>query len=215
MELKTRAEGIFHRFVATGSVGEGASRTEKLGMMDRMNALGGDVYEAIFQQDNNPALDQDPTSGSMRGDAGKLKQFLENGFLAEMEQGMNELLGPAPDLAKLSDEQKAEMRKELEEMVKQGILSQEELDAALNPDAQPGAVVSGTYDGTMTHDADGNKTVIFETNTKEEHDVECFFADGKGGSYFMDVTNMGDHLTVRAVQLGLEGGYKEEMILRD
>ena len=215
MELKNRAEGIFNRFISTGSLGEGARRSEKLGMMDRMSATGGDVYEAVFQQDNNPALDQNPAVGVMSGDAGKLKQFLEQGFMAELEQGLNELVGPTPDPATLSEEKKAELRKEMEELVKMGIMTQEDLEAAFKPADQPGAAVNGTYDGTMTRDEAGNLKVIFETNPKEEHDVECFFADGQGGSYFLDVTNMGDHLSLRAVRMGSEAEYKEEMILRD
>lgn len=213
MEIRKQAENIFNTFINRGTVGQGAERTDKLGLEDRFSGAAGDVYESILKEDNNPALDNDPRPGFMSGDAGTLKTFVEQGYLSDLDKAAEELVGPTPDPSTMTEEQKAELRKQLQELVEAGVMTQEDVESIFNPDAQPGAPVSGTYNAAFTRE-NGNLKVVFETDTAQEHDIECFMADGNGGTFFLDVTDKGDHATVRGVRMGATEEYKEEMIIR-
>ena len=215
MEIRQRAQSLFQNFVQNGTLGEGAQRTDRLGMTDRMSISAAPMaIEAFEKQDNVTGFDADPAAGSFRFSKAKMNAVMENGFMAEMEQGMNELLGPNPDPITLSPEQKAEMKESIQQMVDAGLFTKEEAEAMLNPQAQapkPPAAEGGEYIGTVSKDAAGNYSTCIET-TGETHDVECFLANEKG-SYFLNLTDKGDHFTASALHMG-ENEYKEEMIIR-
>ncbi|MBX3166525.1 MAG: hypothetical protein KF760_03895 [Candidatus Eremiobacteraeota bacterium] len=214
MEIRQRAQSLFQNFVQNGTLGEGAQRTDRLGLSDRMSISAAPMaLEAFEKQDNLPGFDADPAAGSFRVSVAKMNSVMENGFMAELEQGFNELCGPTPDPLTLTPEQKAEMKESIQQMVDAGLFTKEEAEAMLNPQAsQPSEEAKGgEYIGTVSKDADGNYSSCIET-TGETHDVECFLANGQG-SYFLNLTDKGDHFTASAVHMGAKE-YKEEMLIR-
>jgi hypothetical protein len=215
MEIRQRAQSLFQNFVQNGTLGEGAKRSDRLGMTDRMSISAAPmVLESFEKQDNVPGFDLDPNPGSFRVSVAKMNAFMEKGVMAEMEQGFNELCGPTADPFTLSDAQKAEMKESIQQMVDAGLFTKEEAEAMLHPQApKPPAqeAKDGEYTGTVSKDADGNYSSCIET-TGETHDVECFLAN-KQGSYFLNLTDKGDHFSATAVHFG-EKEYKEEMIIR-
>lgn len=218
MEVRNRAEAMFTNFVAKGTLGEGAQRSEKLGMMDRMTAGGYQLgLDAFMQQDGVAGVDKDLRPGFLRVDAQQMKSILENGVVADIEHGLDELVGPTPDLAKLTDAQKAEMKKEMQELVTAGVMTQEELEAAFKPAPAkppgPDPKDAGEIRGSFSKEGDTVRSII-ETDTPGCHDVECYLSDAKG-TYFLTVADAGDHVTANGVRLGNDGvEYKEEMIIR-
>lgn len=220
MELRNRAEALFNNFVQKGTLGEGAQRTDKLSMMDRMQVVEMPLaLETFVQQDNAPGVDKDSRDGFVRFDAKQMQQIMENGFMAELEQGFEELCGPTPDPLTLTDAQKAEMKESLAQMVEAGIMTQEEVDAALSGKPEPAAPSNGAggeYAGSISRDENQNFKSIIET-TGAEHDVECFLSDSNG-AYFLNLSDAGDHLKATATRVehtGEEVCYKEEMIIRN
>ena len=215
MEIRQRAQSLFQNFVQNGTLGEGAQRNDRLGMTDRMSISAAPMaLEAFEKQDNVAGFDLDPAAGSFRVSVAKMNSFLENGIVAEMEQGFNELCGPTPDPLTLTDAQKAEMKESIQQMVDAGLFTKEEAEAMLNPQAPKPPTEeakAGEYAGTVSKDADGNYSSMIET-TGDTHDVECFLANGQG-SYFLNLTDKGDHYSATAVHMG-EKEYKEEMIIR-
>lgn len=217
MEIRQRAQSLFQNFVQNGTLGEGSQRTDRVGMSDRMSISAAPMaLEAFEKQDNVAGFDADPAAGSFRVSVAKMNSVMENGFMAELEQGFEELCGPTPDPINLTPEQKAEMKESIQQMVDAGLLTKEEAEAMLNPQAQapkPPAdeAKGGEYIGTVSKDADGNYSSCIET-TGETHDVECFLSNGQG-SYFLNLTDKGDHFTASAVHMG-DKEYKEEMIIR-
>lgn len=215
MEIRQRAQSLFQNFVQNGTLGEGAQRTDRLGMTDRMSLSAAPMALETFEKNDNVAgFDADPAPGAFRVSVAKMNSAMENGFMADLEQGFNELCGPTPDPINLTPAQKAEIQESIQQMVEAGLFTKEEAEAMLNPQpAKPPAeeAKGGEYIGTVSKDAEGNYSSCIET-TGETHDVECFLANGQG-SYFLNLTDKGDHFTATAVHMG-EKEFKEEMIIR-
>lgn len=219
MEIRQQAAALFQNFIQKGTLGEGATRTDKLSFGERselaMYPMG---LDAFAKQDNVDGMDEDPAKGSFRMSVPKFNAFIENGLAKEIEQGLEELTGPTPDPAKLSPEKLAELKKEMQQMVEMGIMTQEELDAALSgkPAPTPEKPAGGEYIGTIQKDANENFYAIVETTTESgaTKDVECFKSE-PNGNFFLSLVPGADGIAVTAKRMDFstDQEYKEEMFL--
>ena len=202
MELKPRTESLFLRFATQGTLGEGAVRSP-LSFTDKMEASAYPMaMDMLVSYDNVAGLDHDDRAGFVRFDRAQLERKM-NG---EVEQGFQELVGPAPAL---TPEKQKEMREELQELVTNGVMTQAEVDAIVAGGSEQPAVKQGESFGQLAKTGESLQGWI--ESTGDERDIE-FIASGPNGFTFLNVTPRGeDRFEARAVHVDAQSdaSYKE------
>jgi hypothetical protein len=201
MQLHNSTKQLFQKFQETGTLGEGATRS-KPGLMEKMESSGGALAADMFIGWDNGQMDQDSRENFVKFD----KAQAEKAMNGQMDEAFDDLIGPTPDLPKLSPEDIQEAKDALRAMG----TSEEEIEEIFS--GKEPAPSNGTYEGFVKQDGDTYE-IYMETMSDELKDIEYYVGDDNGYK-FMNVTDQGDHLSVKAIStsfIGEDEVYKETM----
>lgn len=190
MELRSRTEALFNRFTQTGSLGAFADRSP-LSFTEKAEAASYPLAsDMLVSYDNVAGLDKDDRAGFVRFE----RQSLEKRMSGEIDQSFAELIGPTPDLDEAT---KARMREEMQEMVANGVLTQEELEKMLaGAAAEPPK--NGQVHGSLEKTGDTLRAAI-ETSG-DDPDIEYILSNSQGFSV-LTISPTLDGFTAQAIHV--------------